>query len=101
MIVYNVTYQVTHDLLDAWRSWLTESRIPAMKQTGLVGDHRIFQLLDQDETEGLTYVVQYHLSDLESFRSFEQCFPRLRNEPVPEAFFPRCMAFQTVMGEAK
>ena len=100
MIGYNITYLVARDLLETWRSWLAADRVPAMRETGQVTDHRIFQLLDQDESEGLTYVVQYHLKDLEAFRAFETRFPALRNQPVPEAFFPRCMAFQTVMAEA-
>lgn len=101
MIVYNITYMTAHDIREAWLSWLTSSRIPAVLETGLVTAHRLFRLHDQDETDGITYVVQYYLENLEALRTFEARYPTLRNQPVPERFFPGCVAFQTVMSEVE
>lgn len=101
MVVYNITYQVAHDTREAWLSWLTGSHIPAVLETGLVTGHQIFRLHDQDETDGITYVLQFRLADLDAFRTFETSYPTLRNKPVPERFFPQCVAFQTVMSEVE
>lgn len=99
MVIYNVTYHASHGIREAWLFWLTQTHIPQMMDTGLFGEYHLFRLLGQDEAEGLTYIVQYMLADQEAFRLFETRHPSLRNGPVNPAFFPHCMAFQTVMSE--
>lgn len=99
MVLYNVTYHVTHDLSAAWLAWLRETQLPAMSATGLFAGIRTFRLLEQDESAGLTYAVQYILADLDAFQQFETAYPGLNQGAVPERFFPRCMAFQTILEE--
>lgn len=70
MIVYNVTYKVRWSILDKWIAWLREEHIAAHTATGLFDSHRIFRLLEQDEEEGPTYVVQYFTTSLERYRQF-------------------------------
>jgi len=70
-----------------------------MMDTGSFTGYKMFRLLDQDEQEGLTYVIQYSLTDLQTFRTFETSYPELALGPVKDGFFPQCMAFQTIMSE--
>lgn len=41
-----------------------------MMATGLFDGHRIYRLLEQDEDEGPTFVMQYHTSSAERYRQF-------------------------------
>ncbi|HVU57622.1 MAG TPA: DUF4286 family protein [Puia sp.] len=70
MIVYNVTYKVRWSILDKWLPWLKEEHIAHHMDTGLFDDWRMFRLLDQDEEEGPTYILQYFTSDLDRYEQF-------------------------------
>jgi hypothetical protein len=70
MIVYNITCKVRWNILEAWLAWQLEEQIPAMMATGLFDGHRIYRLLEQDEDEGPTFVMQYHTSSAERYRQF-------------------------------
>jgi hypothetical protein len=70
MIVYNITCKVRWNILEAWLAWQLEEQIPATMATGLFDSHRIYRLLEQDEDEGPTFVMQYHTSSAERYRQF-------------------------------
>jgi hypothetical protein len=59
MFIYNTTIKVDIGVAYEWLKWQKEFYIPRMLDTGLFYDFRIYELLDQDETEGKTFVVQY------------------------------------------
>ena len=42
--------------------------------TGLFTDHKFFRLLGQDETEGITYAVQYSTSSIENYNQYIERF---------------------------
>jgi hypothetical protein len=70
MIVYNVTYKVRWSILDKWLAWQKDKHIAAHMATGLFDEYRIFRLLEQDEEEGPTYIVQYFTTSLDRYRQF-------------------------------
>jgi len=59
MIVYNLTIHVEHGIRDEWLQWLQAKYIPAIMATKQFIEYRFFHLLEQDETEGTTYVIQF------------------------------------------
>ena len=59
MIVYNITSNVAHEVIDEWISWLNNILIPEIMEVGVFNDFKFFQLLDIDETEGKTYTIQF------------------------------------------
>jgi len=70
MITYNITYKVRWEILDKWLIWQREEHIAAHLGTGLFDSHQFFRLLEQDEEEGPTYVIQYFTTSLERYRQF-------------------------------
>ena len=62
MIVYNMTIKVAASLTDDWLDWAINEHIPAIQSTGLFVGHRFHRLLEQDETEGSTFVLQFDAS---------------------------------------
>jgi len=59
MIVYNITTQVHASIDAAWLQWQQEEHIPEIMATGIFSSHRLFRLLEQDDSDGNTYAVQY------------------------------------------
>jgi Domain of unknown function (DUF4286) len=69
-IVYNITCKVRWDILEPWLAWQLEENIPAMLGTRLFDDHRLYRLLEQDEEEGPTFVIQLFTTSLERYQRF-------------------------------
>lgn len=60
MFIYNVTVQVERSIADAWLSWLQQEHIPELLQTGCFVKHQVVKLVDAEETESVTYAIQYY-----------------------------------------
>ena len=97
MIIYNVTTKVTHFINDRWLQWMKEEHIPAIMATGLFHDYRICRLLDQDDSDGPTYAVQYFTDTLENYHTYLQEHASLLRQKSFDAFGDQFVAFRTVM----
>jgi hypothetical protein len=69
-IVYNITIKVRWDILEEWLAWQLEEQIPAVLSTELFDSHRAYRLLEQEEDEGPTFVIQYFTSSMERYQQF-------------------------------
>ena len=97
MIVYSITIKVDVEAHDSWLEWMTETHIPDVLSTEVFSSHKIFKLLEQDDSEGFTYVIQYFCNDLASFKIYEEKFaPQLKEEHT-EMFKHKFVAFRTLM----
>jgi hypothetical protein len=97
MIIYNVTVKVEADIASEWVEWMKEEHIPDLMRTGLFVDSKLCRLLEQDETDGKTYVVQYYLDSMESYDTYiSEHAPRMREKGF-KRFGSKFIAFRTVM----
>lgn len=97
MIVYNVTIKVNWSILERWLMWELEEDIPAIMATGLFDDYKFFRLLEQDETEGPTFVVQYFTGTLENYQKYIVEFGPIRQESGRNKWGEGFIAFRTLM----
>jgi hypothetical protein len=70
MIVYNITCKVRWDILEPWLAWQLEEQIPATLATKLFDDYQLYRLLEQEEEEGPTFVIQLFTTSLERYGQF-------------------------------
>lgn len=81
MHIYNITTKLEHAIANDWVQWMQTEHIPSIMQTGLFTQFYFSKLLDTDESDGLTYAVQFfaeHLSDYDQY--IQQHSTQLRNE---------------------
>jgi len=97
MIIYNVTTKITPDIHESWLQWMKETHIPEIMATGLFHDYRICRLLEQDDEEGPTYVVQYFTDSLENYHTYLQEHAPLLLQKSYTQFGDRFVAFRTAM----
>lgn len=71
MIVYNVTVKVNPEIEREWIQWQKEEHIPEILSTRHFVNHGFFRLLNTDESDGITYVLQFFAEDLYHFNEFE------------------------------
>ena len=74
MYTLNITTKVDHDIYQAWLAWQKEENIPAIMETGCFRSYQFHQLLEQDESEGKTFVLQLVAETKEKYLSFLNIF---------------------------
>ena len=83
MFIYNITFKVDHAILEEWINWQKEEHIPEIMATRFFNDYKFFRLLDQDESEGPTYIVQYFTDAKENYDQYiHQFAPMLREKAI-------------------
>lgn len=97
MLIYNVTTKVSHGINDDWLEWMKKEHIPKILATGMFTDHRMVRLLETDDSEGVTYAVQYFCNNWEEYAEYIRRFaPDLRQKAI-ERWGDQIASFRTLM----
>ena len=97
MILYNVTVKIDHSVHDEWLEWMRKEHIPAVMHTGMFSDNRIAKVLGQDESEGITYSIQYTCQDMATMQRYAgQHAPALQQEHN-QRYQGKFVAFRTLL----
>jgi hypothetical protein len=97
MIVCNLTIKVQSSLAGQWLEWALQEHIPAMLATGLFKGYRLHRLLDQDESEGPTFVLQLHASSIDEYQHYRDRFAPALQQDALDKWGAGFIAFRTVM----
>jgi uncharacterized protein DUF4286 len=97
MICYNITLTIDPAIETEWLQWQNEEHIPEVMSTGLFTEYKFFKLLEQDESEGITYVVQYFSSSIENYNHYISQYATKLREKAFAKWKDRFIAFRTVM----
>jgi hypothetical protein len=97
VIVYNITIKIESQIEKEWVSWQKQEHIPEILATGLFNDGRLFRLLNQEEEEGITYVVQYFTSSLEKYNCYIEKHASKLRKKANEKWGQQFVAFRTLM----
>lgn len=97
MILYNITLKVNPSIEEEWIRWLKEEHIPEIMATGLFTEYRFFRLLEQDDTEGKTFAVQYFAKNINDYREYIDKHAPLQREKSLKKWGNGFIAFRTVM----
>jgi hypothetical protein len=97
MIVYNISNKVNASIEAEWVSWQQTEHIPDIMATGQFIDYKFYRLLNEDGSEGPTYIVQYFALSLEECnRYINQFSPALRKKAIDQ-WGNQYIAFRTIM----
>lgn len=97
MIVYNITCKVRWEIMEGWLAWQVEEQIPAILKTGLFDNYQLYRLLEQDEEEGPTFVVQFFTSNPERYEQFLIHFAPAMQQAGWDKWGNSFIAFRTLM----
>ncbi|MES2559298.1 MAG: DUF4286 family protein [Bacteroidota bacterium] len=98
MIIYNVTINIEDDAHDAWVTWMKETHIPMVMDTGLFVEYSFSKLLSRQEDEtGTTYVIQYLANTMADYEKYQtEHAPALQAE-TRKYFDGKFVAFRSLM----
>ena len=97
MFIYNITMKVDPAIVNEWLQWQKEEHIPDIMATGCFSAHRFFRLLDVDDSDGPTYVIQYQARDREDYERYIGQFVQQMREKAHARWQQRFVAFRTIM----
>ena len=97
MFIYNVTLNVEDGIHDEWISWMKETHVPEVMETGCFVANRMLKVLSEIENNGTTYSMQYYFNRMEDFDRYKERFaPSLQKEGLMR-FGDKVMAFRTLL----
>lgn len=97
MIVYNITIKIDPSIEITWLQWQKEEYIPAIMATDQFTHFHFFRLLEQDDSEGATYVMQFFASDMDKYYRYMNEFAPALKQLAYEKWGQRFISFNTVM----
>jgi hypothetical protein len=96
MIAYNVTIKIEKEIEKEWLQWVKKEYIPEVLATDLFNEYKFYRLLD-DETDGITYVIQYFASSFKNYENYSEKFLEQSKKKNREKWNDKFIAFHTVM----
>ncbi len=97
MIIYNVTLKIETSVATDWLQWMKTEHIPEVLATNCFTKNRILRLLEQDDSDGLTFAVQYECADMATYRRYQKDFaPTLQKEHT-KRYDGQFVAFRTLL----
>ena len=96
-IVYNLTMKVEHSIHNEWLQWQKEEHIPDMMASKQFTAYRFFHLLEQDETEGIVYVIQYFASSKDHYKKYIEKFAPVLLRKANDKWGNHFVVFRTIM----
>jgi hypothetical protein len=97
MIVYNITIKIIPDIEDAWIQWQRQEHIPDIMASGLFTEYKMFRLLEQDDTEGSTYVLQFFAPSIAHYQRYQKEHAGGLQQQSFEKWGNQYIAFRTIM----
>lgn len=97
MIVYNITIKIVREIEEEWVSWQKDEHIPDVMSSGQFTENKFYRLLEQNETDGITYVVQYFASSLENYNRYINDRAKQLRQKALDKWGNQFIAFRTVM----
>lgn len=97
MIVYNITIKIAPGIEKEWVRWQKEEHIPDVMSSGQFTDHKFYRLLEQNDPDGITYIVQYFAATIENYKRYiNETAPLLRQKFL-DKWGDQFIAFRTIM----
>ncbi len=97
MIIYNVTVNIDDSVHTDWLSWMKETHIPDVMQSGIFSENRIMKLIGDEDSGGHTYAIQYSCESLQDYNLYKEKHAPALQEKHAERYKDKFVAFRTLL----
>jgi len=97
MYLYNVTIKVENSIADEWLEWLRKEHVPEVLATGCFSQAKIVRLLEQDDSEGPTYAVQYSAESKAMYNRYMEKYATALRQKSYDKWGNAFLAFRSLM----
>lgn len=99
MLIYNVTTGVDKKIEQEWVIWMREVHIPDVMKTKMFHGYRMYRILAADESETVSYAVQYQASSIRQIERYLDDFAPALREEAKKKFGDKATSFRTLLEE--
>ena len=97
MIVYNVTTKVSTTIQQDWLLWIKEEHIPDIINTGCFTHATVLLLLENDDSEGPTFAVQYFAESKSLYNNYMEKYAAVMRQKAFDKWGNQFIAFRSLM----
>lgn len=97
MYVYNITIKVQTSIANEWVMWQKENHIPEIMDTGLFTEYKFYQLLEQDEDDGQTFVTQFFASTIDEYDQYINVYSKQLREKAFSRWGDKFTGFRSLL----
>jgi Domain of unknown function (DUF4286) len=97
MILYNITTKVSHHIKEAWLQWQKEEHIHEIMRTGMFTQYKLYRLLEQDDAEGNTYIIQYTAIAMKDYEHYITAFAAPLRKKAIEKWGDQFISFRSLL----
>jgi hypothetical protein len=97
MLVYNISIKITPAIEKDWVQWQQQEHIPAIMATGCFVDYKFYKLLEQEEAEGITYIIQYFANTQQAYQQYINDTAPLLRQKALDRWGNQFIAFRSIM----
>ena len=95
MLIYNVTAHVEPSIEQTWLDWMEEEHIPEMLATKKFTQTKIFKIITDQDTGGVSYAVQYYCENSKKYEAYLKENAPLLRQKVKAKFGDQILFFRT------
>ncbi|CAN5471512.1 DUF4286 family protein [soil metagenome] len=97
MIIYNVTVNIDHIVAADWLQWMKEVHIPKVLATGMFLENKIFRLVGDEDSGGVTYAVQYYCESMDLYEEYKDKYAAALQADHKDRYKDQFVAFRTLL----
>ena len=97
MIIYNVTINIDDSVHDEWLDWMQNEHIPEVMNTGLFVENRILKVLDDHDSGGQTYSIQYTCNSIDDYENYKEYHASGLQAKTGAKYKDKFVAFRTLL----
>ncbi|MBP8783649.1 MAG: DUF4286 family protein [Paludibacter sp.] len=97
MLIFNTTYLVSDKVYGKWIKWIREENIPYMLQSGYFDKPQIAKVYANEEQEGESFSVQYHVAGLDELEQWHLKYAAEFQSNFRSKFGEEVIFFATVL----
>lgn len=101
MILYNVTIKIDLDVNNIWLQWMKEDHIPKVMDTGCFTGYKFFRIAEEDQSDGITYAVQYFANTMTDYFNYQANFAAALQKEAKDIFPDKFVAHRTLLREVE
>ncbi len=96
-LVYNVTVSISKEIEGKWVSWMKETHIPEVLETGCFYEFKFMRLSEGNQGPDPTYAIQYFCSDPSDLERYRLNYAEELQTKHKDLFEGQFAAFRTVL----
>lgn len=97
MLLYNETIGIDRDIEVEWLQWIKEAYVPAVMNTGLFTESKIYKILHENDDQSISYSIQYFSQSIDDIEQYIEVFAPKLMEEHRRRFVNKHVVFRTLL----